>query len=65
MSRLEHSELALGQFENLTNLVLDPYKYDLVHCIGTHTSQKPPETVKDDDRSYLQLVVALAVKISC
>ena len=36
-------------------------KYDLVHCIGTHTSQKPPEAATDDARSYLQLVVPKCV----
>jgi hypothetical protein len=30
------------------------HKYDLVHRVGTHTSQKPPEAAKDDARSYLQ-----------
>jgi hypothetical protein len=33
------------------------HKYDLVHCVGTHTLQKPPEAAKDDARSYLQLTV--------
>ena len=30
------------------------HKYNLVHRVGTHTSQKPPEAAKDDARSYLQ-----------
>ncbi len=37
------------------------HKYDLVHSVGTHTSQKPPEAAKDDARSYLQLVVPKCV----
>jgi hypothetical protein len=37
------------------------HKYDLVHRVGTHTSQKPPEAAKDDARSYLQLVVPKCV----
>ena len=37
------------------------HKYDLVHRIGTNTSQKTPEAAKDDARSYLQLVVPKCV----
>ena len=37
------------------------HKYGLVHRVGTHTSQKPPEAAKDDARSYLQLVVPKCV----
>ena len=29
------------------------HKYNLVHRVGTHTSQKPPEAAKDDAKSYL------------
>ena len=37
------------------------HKYGLVHRVGTHTSQKPPEAAKDDAKSYLQLVVPKCV----
>ena len=37
------------------------HKYDLVHSVDTHTSQKPPEAAKDDARSYLQLMVPKCV----
>ena len=37
------------------------HKYNLVHRVGTHTLQKPPEAGKDDPRSYLQLGVSKCV----
>ena len=41
------------------------HKYDLVHRVSTHTPQKPPETAKDDARSYLQLAVPKCVGCTC
>ena len=41
------------------------HKYDLVHRVGTHTSQKPPGAAKDDAKSYLQLVVPKCMCRTC
>ncbi len=56
MSRLEHSELVLGPFENLTNLVLDPLKEDdiaiqiginsFVQCIKNNAKTEEVENIK-------------------
>jgi hypothetical protein len=46
-SRLDHSEMILRPFENLTNLVLDPLLTGTCHCIRPHRFARPYDNIVD------------------
>jgi hypothetical protein len=57
---LENSEMVLGPFENLTNLVLDPY------LCNTYGMKRKPTSVKNPQaNAILECIHAIVTNILC